>query len=62
MRMWAAVKLVVLAAVLGAVIGSGAGLGASALYRWGEGQSAAKPTAAVEGLATPRPNATGWSG
>ncbi len=35
-RLWAAVKLTVLGAVLGMAIGLG-----TALYRWGEGQSAA---------------------
>jgi len=39
-RLWAAVKLTVLGAVLGTAIGLGTGLGATALYRWGEGQSA----------------------
>jgi len=39
-RLWAAVKLTVLGAVLGTAIGLGTGLGATALFRWGEGQSA----------------------
>ena len=40
-RLWAAVKLAVLGAGLGGLIGLGTGLGATALYRWGEGQGAA---------------------
>ena len=40
-RVWAAVKLAVLGAVLGGLMGLGTGLGATALYRWGESQSAA---------------------
>lgn len=40
-RLWAAVKLALLGAALGGLIGLGTVLGSTALYRWGEGQSAA---------------------
>lgn len=40
-RLWAAVKLALLGAALGGLIGLGTALGSTALYRWGEGQSAA---------------------
>lgn len=51
-RLWAAVKLAVLGAGLGQAIGLGTDLGATALYRWGEGHSAAPASAGL-----PRPAA-----